>query len=95
MLLLATNSHYYIVAALVKSYEYLPLNPSTIHYGAAFFIDITAKTIALSLQIAMPIFGALFLADIGVGLLAKAVPQLNMFSVIFPVKIILVLPFCF
>lgn len=88
MLLLATNSHHYIIAAMARSYDYLPINPSAIPSGAAFFIDITGKVILLSLQIAMPIFGALFLADIGVGLLSKTVPQLNIFSVIFPVKII-------
>jgi len=32
--------------------------------------------------------GAILLAEIGVGLLSKAVPQLNMFSVLFAVKII-------
>jgi flagellar biosynthetic protein FliR len=88
MLLLATNSHHYIIAAMVRSYDFVPINPSAINYGVAFFIDITAKVITLSLQIAMPVFGALFLADVGVGLLSKTVPQLNIFSVIFPVKII-------
>ncbi len=88
MLLLATNSHHYIIAAMVRSYEFLPINPGALSYGVAFYIKVTAKVIALSLQIAMPVFGALFLADFGVGLLSKTVPQLNMFSVIFPVKII-------
>ena len=88
MLLLATNSHHYIIMALVKSYDYLPINPGGIAYGVDFFITITAKVLLLSLQISMPIFGALLLADIGVGLLSKTVPQLNLFSVIFPVKII-------
>jgi len=88
MLLLATNSHYYIIAAVTRSYEFLPINPSGVNYGAAFFIDITGKVLSLSLQIAMPIFGAILLADVGIGLLAKTVPQLNIFSVIFPVKII-------
>lgn len=88
MLLLATNAHYYIIAAMVKSYQYIPINPSAISDGVAFYVEITGRVLALSLQIAMPVFGALFLADIGVGLLSKTVPQLNMFSVIFPVKII-------
>lgn len=88
MLLLATNSHHLIIAAMVRSYEFLPINPGALTIGAAFYLQITAKVIALSLQIAMPVFGALFLADFGVGLLSKTVPQLNMFSVIFPVKII-------
>lgn len=89
LLLLATDSHHYIIAALVKSYTYIPLEATGLSpYGTMFFIDITAKVLALSLQIAMPVYGALFLADVGVGLLAKTVPQLNVFSVIFSVKII-------
>ncbi len=88
MLLLATNAHHYIIVAMARSYEFLPINPLGMTYGASFFIDVTGKVIVLSLQIAMPIFGALFLADVGVGLLSKTVPQLNIFSVIFPVKII-------
>lgn len=88
MLLLATDSHHYILAAMVKSYHYIPIDPSGISYSPAFFIALIAKVFALSIQIAMPIFGAIFLADVGVGLLTKTVPQLNIFSVIFPVKII-------
>ncbi len=87
MLLLATNSHYYIIAALVKSYNYFPINPLAVHYSTAFFVEITSKVIALSLQIAMPVFGAMLLADIGVGLLSKTVPQLKyVFRLIFPVE---------
>jgi len=88
MLLLATNAHHYIIVAMARSYDFLPINPAGINHGAAFFIQVTARVLALSLQIAMPVYGALFLADVGVGLLSKTVPQLNIFSVIFPVKII-------
>lgn len=88
MLLLATNSHHYIIAAMARSYEFIPINPGALNYGADFFVSITARVIMLSLQISMPVYGALFLADVGVGLLSKTVPQLNIFSVIFPVKII-------
>lgn len=88
MILLATDSHHYMIAAMARSYEFLPINPSAVPYSVEFFIEITARVLALSLQISMPVFGGLLLADIGVGLLAKTVPQLNMFSVIFAVKII-------
>lgn len=88
MLLLATNSHHYIIAAMARSYEFLPIKPVALTHGTAFYIEITARVIALSLQIAMPVYGALVLVDLGVGFLSKTVPQLNIFSVIFPVKII-------
>jgi flagellar biosynthetic protein FliR len=88
MLLLAMDGHHYIIAAMLKSYQYIPINPSVLFQGMDFYINMTAQIFALSLQVSLPVYGALFLANIGVGLLAKTVPQLNIFSVLFPVKII-------
>jgi flagellar biosynthetic protein FliR len=88
MLLLAMDGHHYMIAAMVKSYQFIPINPPALADGTAFYIGMTAQVFALSIQISMPVYGALFLANIGVGLLAKTVPQLNIFHVLFPVKII-------
>lgn len=88
LLLLATNAHHYLIAAMVKSYTYIPLNPGSIPQGIEFYIYLVRDVFSLSIQLALPIFGAMVLADIGVGLLARTVPQLNIFSVIFPVKVI-------
>ena len=88
MLLLATNAHHYLIAALVKSYAYVPVNPSALPLGIAFYVKLVSNIFALSVQLALPVFGALLLADIGVGLLSRTVPQLNVFSVMFGVKII-------
>lgn len=88
MLMLATNSHHYLIAALVKSYAYIPLNPSNIPTNFTFYSHLFANVVALSIQIALPVFGALLVSDLGVGLLSRTVPQLNIFSVVFPVKII-------
>lgn len=88
MLLLATNSHHYLIAAMVKSYAYVPINPGSLPMGIEFYIQLVQNVFALSIQLALPVFGALVLADIGVGLLGRTVPQLNIFAVIFPVKIL-------
>lgn len=88
LLLLATNAHHYLIAAMVKSYTYIPLNPGSIPQGIEFYIYLVRDVFSLSIQLALPIFGAMVLADIGVGLLARTVPQLNIFGVIFPVKVI-------
>ena len=88
MLLLATNSHHYLIAAMVKSYAYIPINPSTLPSHFTFYAQLVANVFALAIQIAMPVFGALLVSDVGVGLLSRTVPQLNIFSVVFPVKII-------
>ena len=88
MLLLATNMHHYLIAAMVKSYSYIPLNPSGMPASISYYTGLISQIFSLSIQIAMPVIGAIVLADIGMGLLGRAVPQLQIFAVIFPSKII-------
>ncbi|EHQ91603.1 flagellar biosynthetic protein FliR [Desulfosporosinus youngiae] len=88
MLLLSTNSHHYLIAAMVKSYAYIPINPSSLPHNYLFYVQLVAHVFALAAQLAMPVFGALLVSDVGVGLLSRTVPQLNIFAVIFPVKIV-------
>jgi flagellar biosynthetic protein FliR len=45
----------------------------------------------LALKVVLPYFGALFLAEVGLGFIARTVPQLNVFMLGFPVKILLAL----
>ncbi len=88
MLLLSTNAHHYLIAALVKSYAYIPINPSNLPGSYIYYIQLVEHVFSLGIQLAVPVFGALMVSDVGVGLLSRTVPQLNIFSVVFPVKII-------
>lgn len=88
MLLLAANAHHYLIAAMVKSYAYIPVSPTALPQGIDFYVTLVSAVFSLSAQLALPVIGALFIADLGVGLLSRAVPQLNIFTVVFPVKII-------
>jgi flagellar biosynthetic protein FliR len=88
MLLLAKNSHHYLVAAMVKSYAYIPINPTNLPSDYHFYVQLVLHVFSLAIQLAMPVFGALLVSDIGVGLLSRTVPQLNIFAIIFPVKIV-------
>ena len=88
MLLLATNSHHYLIAAMLKSYAYIPINPSALPNNITYYAQLIVHVFSLAIQMALPVFGALLVSDVGVGLLSRTVPQLNIFSVVFPVKII-------
>lgn len=87
MLLLSTNSHHYLIAAMLKSYAYIPINPPNMPSNFLFYAQLITHVFGLAVQLAMPVFGALLVSDVGVGLLSRTVPQLNIFAVIFPVKI--------
>lgn len=88
ILLLATNSHHYLIVAMVKSYTYIPLNITSAPTGITFYVDLVANIFTLSVQLSIPVVGAILLADLGIGLLSRTVPQLNIFTVVFPIKII-------
>lgn len=87
-LFLTLGGHHLLIRALGSSLTALPP-------GGAFPADpvaevlarATADAIASPLRIAAPIVGALLLATMGLGILARTVPQMNVFVVGFPVKI--------
>lgn len=90
MILLATNAHHYLIAAMVKSYDYIPLlsggpNHNLINFGMEFL----SGTFSDAVQIALPVVGVLIITEIALGFLARAVPQMNVFVLGFPIKIVL------
>lgn len=88
MLLLVTGSYQYLIAAMIRSYSFIPLNPSALPVSVTYYAHLLTQVFVLGIQLAMPVIGAILMADIGVGLLSRTVPQLNIFSVIFPSKLI-------
>jgi flagellar biosynthetic protein FliR len=77
LIFLRMNVHLWILRALVHSFDYLP--PSSGHFSAAFVaatLHAGAEVFAIGIQIAAPVLAATLLADIALGLLGKASPQL-------------------
>lgn len=55
---------------------------------ADLVIDITFSVLIIALKISLPILVAIFLTDIAMGILARIMPQMNIFIVGIPGKII-------
>ncbi len=92
LLFLAMNGHHYLLLALMNSYDWVPFDSqifARIADGGVsnFLIDAFVTMFYLAFQIAIPLVVTLFLVDVCLGILAKTMPQLNMFVVGFPVKI--------
>jgi flagellar biosynthetic protein FliR len=63
--------------ALARSFDYLP--PSSGHFGAAFTAEALhcgSSVFSIGIQIAAPVLSATLVADVALGLLGKASPQL-------------------
>ena len=83
---LSLDGHVTALRILLESYQIAP--PGTeIAPAALIHAGLTAggKMFALGLQIMMPCVGALLLINITLGILTRSAPQLNIFSLGFPV----------
>lgn len=93
LVFLSINGHHYLLAAIMDSYKWLPLDNKLfqIYYGGnvtEFLTRTFADTFLLALQISAPIVVAMFLTDIGLALLARTAPQYNVFVIGIPIKIL-------
>ncbi len=88
LLFLATDAHYLLIMALVNSFKLVPLTGFGINTSV---LDVIMKAFSgmffTAVQISIPIIAVLLMIDIGLGIIAKTMPQLNVFIFGFPVKI--------
>jgi flagellar biosynthetic protein FliR len=53
----------------------------------ASFVKLSGDIFIAAIKIAAPVMAALFLTDVALGIIARTVPQMNIFIVGFPLKI--------
>jgi len=92
LFLLATDGHHLLIDAIYNSYQFIPLTEIAIHFADTSVIAFIARSFAImfliAVQLAIPIVASILMLDIALGILARTVPQLNIFNVGFPVKIL-------
>lgn len=84
------NGPHFIVRALSYSYEIIPIGFYTINENMFnLLIAYSAGIFLLAIKIASPIVVSFFLLDLGAGIIARVIPQMNVFFVLQPLKIAL------
>ncbi|WP_227767219.1 flagellar biosynthetic protein FliR [Zhaonella formicivorans] len=89
LLFMIMDGHHSLLLALAKSYELVPLAGFG-GIGASAVkqvVEIFAGAFLLGLKIAAPVLAVLIMIDVALGLVARTVPQLNVFILGFPLKI--------
>ncbi len=87
LLFLNIGGHHLILNALMQSFDILPIG--TITFTTTFsetFMRAITQTFIIGLQFAAPIMAILFLIDFSLGVIAKSVPQMNVFLTGMPLK---------
>lgn len=87
-LFLIIDGHFLLLEALARSFQVIPLVGMKISGDiVTYIIRLSADVFIIALQIAGPILVMLLLTNVGLGILARTVPQMNVFIVGFPLTI--------
>lgn len=91
-LLFASGGHLLILRGFLSTYDAVPLDASlSLGRLGELLTEGVVQMFVAALQIAGPLIAVLFLADVGLGLLTRVSPMLNVFSISFPAKIMVTL----
>ena len=86
----AENGHYTLMRLLTTSGELVPYGAAALGDGVyAYVIELFLACMLLAVKLAMPILAAELLGEVGMGVLMKAIPQINAFVINIELKVII------
>lgn len=90
-LLFAINGHILLFRGFMNSFDAVGLQAPGLGDLSELAINGLGAFMVAAVEIAAPLLAALFLAEVAMGLLSRAAPQMNVFVLGFPLKILLTL----
>ena len=85
LIFLSLNGHHLLISAIANSFQVIPLGQITFtSLTSEILIRAIVDTIALAIKLGAPCIVTLFLLDVSLGIIARTVPQMNIFIVGFP-----------
>jgi flagellar biosynthetic protein FliR len=86
---ITVNAHHSIIAAIYRSYELVPLGAYSLSDGVmGGILRLFSDIFAVGFRLAAPIVFTILIADVALGIISKAMPQMNVFLVGMPLKIL-------
>jgi flagellar biosynthesis protein FliR len=89
LLFLGTGSHRVVLAYLLESFSAVPLGSSFSPADvASLVLDTVVAAIAIGVRIAMPVVAMALLLQVGLAIMARMAPSLQVFNIGFPLMIV-------
>ncbi len=88
LIFLAVNAHHIFLYAIAESYQLIP--PLSFHYSGPLMesiLELSKDIFVVAIKTGAPVIAMLLFTSVGLGLIARTVPQMNVFIVGFPLKI--------
>ncbi len=90
LLFFAAGGHHTLLRLMLTSHEMVPFGAVTLGTEAASaMLELFAECTLLAVKLCMPILAAELLGQLGMGVLMKVIPQINVFSINIELKVII------
>lgn len=88
MVFVLLNGHHYVLEALQLSYASVPMGSFTLG-GEAIgqLIKMGGMMFVIAVKLAAPVMVTMFLINVALSILSRVMPQMNLFAVVFPLKV--------
>jgi flagellar biosynthetic protein FliR len=89
MIFFAIDAHHIVFQAISASFTELPIGAAALREPLLrYVVNATARVFSLGFKIGAPVIVTLFLTDLAFGMLARMIPQVNIFIEGVPIKIL-------
>ncbi len=86
---LLVNGHEAVVTAVLRSFDHVPTGTFTVDTGVVGLLSgMLLSAMEVSLRVALPVIAIIFLMSIAMGFVSRTVPQFNILSLGFPLRIL-------
>ena len=88
LLFVVINGHLLVLMALIKSFDTFPVSGNFVEFlGQARLHELGSSIFVSALWIALPMIGLLLFVNLALGIISRVAPQINIYSVGFPVTL--------
>jgi len=89
LVFLIINAHHMLILALMESFRSLPPLGMSISQGVGeYMLQLAGGIFVAALQVGAPLIVTMMITSVALGLMARTVPQMNVFLVAMPAKIL-------
>lgn len=94
LIFLTINAHHWCLKAMIESYQRIPIGGMSVQPAlVGDLMRLGGQMFAVAVMLGAPVIVALLLVSVALGLVARTVPQMNVFIVAMPLQIIVGLVF--
>lgn len=89
LIFITTNGHHLLIKALYQSFSLVPIGSAGIGPNMMDnIIEVFQQMFSIGFKIAAPIIAAILITDVVLGIISKTIPQMNVFVLGMPLKIL-------